>query len=129
MAAVVALALAGCGGERKTDVPAFLEQGRTPEERAVLRSIATYRTTRDPSAACGLITPRFLRSRFENEVENCEQVQTEAPRHLPDSARVEGLAGASARVLVDEPTATRSVYEMRRIGGGWKIDDIVEPEG
>ena len=126
---MIVAALAGCGGERKTDVTAFLEQARTPAERKVLRAIAAYRTTRDPSVACALITPRFLKGRFEGETRNCEQVQGQASRHLPDSARVERLTGASARVLVDEPTATRSVYEMRRVGGSWKIDDIVEPDG
>jgi hypothetical protein len=54
-------------------------------------------------------------------------VQREASRHLPDSADVQSVTGDSARVLVDEPTATRSIYRMRRVGGTWRIDDIVEP--
>jgi hypothetical protein len=126
-AAVAVLALAGCGvNERNTDVAGFVGSGDTATERAILRSIATYRTT-DPTRACALVTPRFLRGRFEGELDNCEQVQREAPRHLPDSAEVQRVTGDTARVLVDEPTATRSVYEMRRVGDFWKVDDIVEP--
>jgi hypothetical protein len=34
--------------------------------------------------------------------------------------------GDSATVAIDEPTATNSIYRMRRLGGTWKIDDIVE---
>ena len=125
MAAV--LALAGCGvNERNTDLPGFLGAARTPTERAILQSIATYMTT-DEARACALVTPHFMSGRFGGKVDNCEQVQREASRHLPDSAQVQSVAGDSARVLVDEPTATRSVYEMRRVGGVWKIDDIVEP--
>jgi hypothetical protein len=39
---------------------------------------------------------------------------------------VRTVEGDSARVFVDEPTATSSFYEMRREGGTWKIYDIVE---
>ena len=125
--ALAGLVLAGCGvNERNTDLGGFLASGRTPAERAILRSIATYRTTTDEARACALVTPHFLSGRFEGKVDNCEQVQREASRHLPDSAKVQSVSGDSARVLVDEPTATRSVYEMRRLGGVWKIDDIVE---
>ena len=128
IALVAGLALAGCGvDERNTDVPGFVGSGATTTERAILRSIATYRTTTDAARACALITPHFLKVRFEGEVDNCEQVQREAPRHLPDSADVESVTGDAARVLVDEPTATRSIYRMRRVGGTWRIDDIVEP--
>jgi len=127
IALTAALALAGCSDKRNTDVRGFVGAGDTPTERAILGSIADYRMTSDPSRACSLITPHFLKGRFEGELDNCEQVQREAPRYLPDSAGVESVNGDSARVLVDEPTATRSRYEMRRVGGTWKIDDIVEP--
>jgi hypothetical protein len=126
---VVALvAIAGCGpDEHNTDVPGFVGSGDTPAERSILRSIATYRTTTDPARACALVTPHFLRGRFEGEVDNCEQVQREASRHLPDSADVQSVSGDRADVLVDEPTATRSIYRMQRVGAVWRIDDIVEP--
>jgi hypothetical protein len=121
-------AVAGCGpDEHNTDVPGFIRSGDTPAERAILRSIATYRTTTDTARACALVTPHFLKIRFDGGEDNCEQVQREASRHLPDSADVQSVSGDGARVLVDEPTATRSVYEMRRVGRVWKIDDIVEP--
>jgi hypothetical protein len=51
-----------------------------------------------------------------------------ADNHLPDSAQVQSVSGDSARVLVDEPTATKSIYVMSREAGVWKIDDIVEPK-
>ena len=125
---VALAAVAGCGPNHvNTDVPGFIRSGRTPAERAILGSIATYRTTTDEARACSLVTPHFLKGRFGGTVDNCEQVQREASRHLPDSAKVQSVSGDSARVLIDEPTATRSVYEMRRLGGTWKIDDIVEP--
>ena len=59
-------------------------------------------------------------------MDNCAQVLRAASRHLPDTADVQGIDGATRRVLVNEPTATRSTYVMRREGGTWKIDDIVE---
>ena len=126
-AIVITAALAGCGGDRNTDTAGFVDQGRTPTEQAILRSIATYRTTKDAARACALVTPHFLKVRFEGEEDNCEQVQEQASRHLPDKATVETVTGDEARLLVDEPTATKSVYEMRRLAGTWKIDDIVEP--
>ena len=45
-----------------------------------------------------------------------------------DQLEADGVerVGASARVLVDEPTATKSIYVMRADGGVWRIDDIVE---
>jgi hypothetical protein len=122
----LALAIAGCGTGRNTDVDGFVAGGETATDRAILDSIATYRTTDDEAAACKLVTQEFVDGRFEGEVDNCEQVLREAARHLPDMAEVESVSGDSARVLVDEPTATRSVYEMRREAGTWKIDDIVE---
>jgi hypothetical protein len=125
---LAALALAGCVNERNTDVKGFTGAAKTPEERAILDSIATYRTTEDEAAACKLVTQEFIDDRFEGEVGNCEQVLREAARHLPDTAEVETVTGDSARVAVDEPTATRSVYEMRREDGTWKIADIVEAE-
>jgi hypothetical protein len=123
---LAALALTGCMNERNTDVDGFVASGETKAERAILDSIATYRTTEDQAAACKLVTQHFIDDRFEGETRNCEQVLREASRHLPDTAEVESVSGDSARVLVDEPTATKSVYEMRREGGTWKIDDIVE---
>jgi hypothetical protein len=120
--------LVGCGTGRNTDVDGFVAGGETPTDRAILESIATYRTTEDEVAACKLVTQDFISGRFEGEADNCEQVLRESSRHLPDTAEVERVSGASARVLVDEPTATKSVYEMRREGGTWKIDDIVEQE-
>jgi hypothetical protein len=125
---LAALALVGCVNERNTDVKGFTDAAKTPEERAILDSIATYRTTEDEAAACKQVTQEFLDDRFEGEVDNCEQVLREASRHLPDTAEVESVTGTSAQVAVDEPTATRSVYEMRREGGTWKIADIVEAE-
>jgi hypothetical protein len=128
IAAVALVALSGCGpNEHNTDVPGFIRSGQTPTEQAILRSIATYRTTKDTALACSLVTPHFLSGRFGGKVDNCQQVQREASRHLPDSADVQSVSGDSAKVLIDEPTATRSIYRMRRLGGTWKIDDIVEP--
>jgi hypothetical protein len=129
--ALAALALAGCGGvnERNTDVKGFVAGGANATERAILASIATYRTTKDEAKACSLVTKHFLDGRFEGQVDNCEQVQRQASRHLPDTAKVQSVTGDSAKVLVNEPTATESVYEMRREAGTWKIDDIVEARG
>ena len=126
VACLAALALAGCANERNTDLPGFTQAARTPDETAILRTIATYRTTKDEARACTLVTARFIRSRFEGEADNCRQVQRVAPRYLPDSAEIKSVTGAQARVLVDEPTSTRSIYEMRREGEVWQIDDIVE---
>ena len=123
---VLAAALAGCGTERNTDVKGFTQKAQSPAEAAILSSIATYRTTEDPAAGCRLVTQKFLDGRFEGEADNCRQVLREASRHLPDTADVASVSGDTARVLVDEPTATKSIYEMRRDGGTWKIDDIVE---
>jgi hypothetical protein len=126
--ALVALLLAGCGTKQLNhDVAGFTKAGRTPAERSILRTIATYRTTRDTARACALITDHFLKTtRFDGKVRNCRQVIRSAGRFLPDSASVQSVSGAGARVLVDEPTATKSIYEMRREGATWKIDDIVE---
>jgi hypothetical protein len=123
----VAALLAGCGKQLNHDVAGFTQAGKTPTEQAILRTIATYRMTEDYARACGLITQHFLgTSRFEGKLRNCEQVLRDADKHLPDSATVESVSGATARVLVDEPTATKSIYLMKREGGVWKIDDIVE---
>jgi hypothetical protein len=93
----------------------------------VLRSIATYRTTKDENVACGLITPHFLRVRFDNKQALCLAIaRHQNKRELPKSASVESIAGDAATVRVAEPTATRSLYKMKREGGTWKIDDIVE---
>jgi hypothetical protein len=93
----------------------------------VLRSIATYRTTKDENVACGLITKHFLQIRFENKPELCLAIaRHQNKRELPKSASVDSIAGNAATVRVAEPTATRSLYKMKQEGGTWKIDDIVE---
>jgi hypothetical protein len=124
---LAAIVLAGCGKQFNTDTAGFTQAGKTPTEQAILRTIATYRTTGDETRACGLITRHFLNTaRFDGKLRNCEQVLRSSSQHLPDSATVQSVADDSARVLVDEPTATKSIYEMRREGATWKIDDIVE---
>jgi hypothetical protein len=120
--------LAGCraSGFGK-DVKGFTQQASTPADQAVLRSIATYRTTEDEKLACSLITAHFLKIRFDDKPELCEAIaRHQQKRELPKSAEVESIAGASATVRVAEPTATRSLYKMKQEGGIWKIDDIVE---
>jgi hypothetical protein len=119
--------LAGCGQDKSSDVGAFVEAAGSAEERAVLETIATYRTTDDEARACELVTASFVNGRFEGEVDNCRQVLRTASRHLPDTAEVRAIDGPSAEVLVDEPTATESIYRMRREDGVWKIDAIVQP--
>ena len=125
---LAAAVLAGCGAnERNTDVPGFIKQGKTPEQQAVLRSIATYRTTADANLACSLITPHFLTIRFDGKPALCMAIaRHQNKRDLPKSARVDSIAGDSATVRIAEPTATRSLYKMKRVSGIWKIDDIVE---
>ena len=124
----VALLVAGCGTKTfNHDVAGFTQSSTTPTGQSILRTIATYRMTKDPARACALITSHFLHTtRFEGKLDNCEQVLRSADKHLPDSARVLSVSGETARVYVKEPTATRSIYEMRREGTVWKIDDIVE---
>jgi hypothetical protein len=124
----IALAISGCGaGGYGTDVKGFTQQAKTPADREVLRSIATYRTTGDEKVACGLITPSFLKSRFESKPSLCEAVaRHQTKRELPESAAVQSISGDTAKVAIDEPTATKSIYTMQRVGGTWKIDDIVE---
>jgi hypothetical protein len=107
-------------------VTGFTQSAQTPAARSILRSIATYRMTRDTARACALVTAHFLDVRYEGQTGNCQQVIRTASRFLPDTAKVQSVSGDSARVLVDEPTATKSIYEMKREGGVWKIDDIVE---
>lgn len=123
---VAVLLLSGCGKEPNRDVGGFLETAKSPQERAILESIATYRTTSDETEACELVTEHFLDARFEGELDNCHQLLRAAPNHLPDTAEVKSVDGDSARVFVDEPTSTSSFYDMRREGGTWKIYDIVE---
>jgi hypothetical protein len=125
---LVALALAGCGPQKKNlDVKGFIAAGKTPTERAILATIATYRTTKDEARGCRLITTHFLStSRFDGKIRNCEQVLRAAGHFLPDSASVQSVTDAMASVLVDEPTASKSIYLMRREGSVWKIDDIKE---
>ena len=120
--------VAGCGASGfGQDVEGFTKQGKTAADQAVLRSIATYRTTEDENVACGLITKHFLEIRFEGKPELCEATaRHQDNRELPESAEVESIAGNAATVRVDEPTATRSLYRMKQEGGTWKIDDIVE---
>jgi predicted small secreted protein len=123
-----AAVLAGCGQSGfGHDVKGFTQTAATPADQAVLRSIATYRTTADERQACSLITAHFLRVRFDGKQSLCQAVARNAPKHeLPKKAVVQGVSGDSAAVRIDEPTATRSLYRMRREGGTWKIDDIVE---
>jgi hypothetical protein len=127
-AAVALAALAGCGASGfGHDVKGFTQQASAPADQAVLRSIATYRTTTDDELACSLITPHFLKIRFEGKLELCQAIaRHQNKRELPKSAEIENVAGDSATVRIAEPTATRSLYKMKREGGIWKIDDIVE---
>jgi hypothetical protein len=126
--AVLAAAMAGCGQHGYGhDVKGFTQQAKTPADQAVLRSIATYRTTSDEKLACSLVTPHFLKLRFDGKTDVCEAIaRHQSKRELPKSATVESIAGTSATVRIAEPTATRSLYRMKREGGTWKIDDIVE---
>ncbi|MEA2441524.1 MAG: hypothetical protein QOH76_2948 [Thermoleophilaceae bacterium] len=125
---VCAVLLAGCGSSGYgTDVKGFTQQAQAPGDQAVLRSIATYRTTSDEKLACSLITPHFLKVRFEGKPQLCEAVaRHQNKRELPKSAKVESVAGNAATVRIAEATATRSLYRMKRESGIWKIDDIVE---
>lgn len=127
-APVLALLLAGCGSSGYGhDVKGFTQQAKTPAAQAVLRSIATYRTTEDENVACSLITPHFLELRFEGKPDLCRAVaRHQNKRELPQSGSVESIAGDSATVRIDEPTATKSLYKMKRVSGTWKVDDIVE---
>ena|ERR1700712_4878287 len=123
-----ALALAGCGANGfGHDTKGFVQQAKTPDQQAVLQSIATYRTTGDAKLACSLVTPHFITIRFDGKEATCEALARSAEkRELPESATVESLAGEVAKVRIKEPTPVRSVYSMRRVGGTWKIDDITE---
>jgi hypothetical protein len=125
---VALLLLAGCGSTGfGQDVKGFTQQAKAPAEQAVLRSIATYRTTADEQVACGLVTQHFLTLRFDGKRNVCEAVaRHQEKRELPKSASVESIAGDAATVRVAEVTATRSLYKMKREGGTWRIDDIVE---
>jgi hypothetical protein len=122
------LAIAGCGASGfGHDVKGFTQQANAPADQAVLRSIATYRTTSDEKLACSLITQHFLKIRFDGKPALCEAIaRNQNKRELPKSGRVETIAGTSATVRIAEPTATRSLYKMKQEGGTWKIDDIVE---
>ena len=105
----------------------FTQQSKVPAEQAVLRSIATYRTSDDERLVCSLITPHFLTIRFDGKVPECEAIaRHQNKRELPQSAKVVAISGDVATVKIDEPTALRSIYRMRRVGDTWKIDDIVE---
>jgi predicted small secreted protein len=125
---VCAVLLAGCGSSGYGhDVKGFTQQAQAPADQGVLRSIATYRTTSDEKLACSLITPHFLKVRFEGKPQLCEAVaRHQNKRELPKSAKVESVAGNAATVRIAEATATRSLYRMKRESGIWKIDDIVE---
>jgi hypothetical protein len=126
--ALAAAALAGCGQQGYGhDVSGFVKQAKTPTRQAVLSSIATYRTTADEKRACSLVTPHFLKLRFDGKEATCEAVARSAQkRELPESATVETITAAAAKVRIKEPTPVRSIYSMRRIAGIWKIDDITE---
>ena len=127
LAACVALA-AGCGRPHASrDVGAFVRAGVTPTERQILRSIGLYRTS-SGRVACTLITPHFLKTRYDGQLHGCQVIVGEAPRTLPRSAQVESVTGERANVRVHELTATVSIYRMRRVAATWKIDDIVEPK-
>lgn len=121
-------ALAGCGTHGfGQDVRGFTQEAKTPADQAVLRSIATYRTTSDATLACSLITPHFVTVRFEGKLALCQAIaRHQQNRDLPRSARVESVAGDAATVRIAEVSATRSLYKMKRLDGIWKIDDIVE---
>jgi hypothetical protein len=127
-ATLLAAGLSGCGQSGfGHDVKGFTQQAQAPADQAVLRSIATYRTTPDEALACSLITGHFMRIRFDGKRAVCEAVARNAPKHeLPKRARVQSVTVNRAAVRIDEPTATRSLYRMRREGDTWKIDDIVE---
>ena len=124
----LAIALAGCGSSGfGHDVKGFTQQSKVPAEQAVLRSIATYRTSDDERLVCSLITPHFSQIRFDGKEAECEAIaRHQTKRELPQSAQVESLSGDVASVKIDEPTALRSIYRMKRLAGTWKIDDIVE---
>lgn len=127
-AAVLSLLVTGCGQQGfGKDTAGFTKQESEPARQAVLRSIATYRTTADERLACTLVSPHFLKIRFDGKKKLCEALARSAQkRELPESATVESFAGDVARVRVKEPTPVRSIYAMRRVGGTWKIDDITE---
>ena len=95
--ALAAVGLAGCGTkELNHDVRGFTQESKTPTGQSILRSIATYRMTKDAARACGLITSHFLNTaRFDGKLRNCEQVLRSASRHLPDSARVQSVSAAA----------------------------------
>jgi hypothetical protein len=108
-------------------VKGFTQQAPTPAAQEVLRSIATYRTTADEKLACSLVTPAFVKKRFDGKLEECEAVaRHQDKRELPKKASVESVTGDRAEVRIDEPTGTRSIYRMVRVSGVWTIDDIVE---
>jgi hypothetical protein len=125
---LVLLALAGCGASGfGHDVKGFTQQASAPASQAVLRSIATYRTTADDKLACSLVTAHFVQIRFEGKLALCQAIaRHQQKRELPQTAEVESVAGNSATVRVKEVSATRSLYKMKQEGGIWKIDDIVE---
>src|SRR5947209_14835761 len=127
-AAACAAVAAGCAQSRGSrDVAAFVRQGSTPTERAILRSIGVYRTTKDTRLACSLITPHFLKTRYDGQERGCEAIVGEAARTLPRSAHVQTIRDSAADVRIRELTATQSIYRMRLDGGVWRIDDIVAP--
>jgi hypothetical protein len=127
-AAAALAALSGCGASGfGSDVQGFTQQASAPADRAVLRSIATYRTTADDKLACSLVTQHFVQVRFEGKLDLCQAIaRHQQKRELPQKAQVESVAGDSATVRIKEVSATRSLYKMKREGGIWKIDDIVE---
>ena len=99
---VGALALGGCGAHGfGHDVRGFTQQAKTPADQAVLRSIATYRTTSDEKLACSLITTHFLKLRFDGDPRVCEAIaRHQNKRELPKSAHVESIVGTSATVQI-----------------------------
>ncbi len=130
VAALAALAVAGCGRPAASrNVSAFARQGATPTDRAILRSIGIYRTSRNLRHACSFATARFLRLQFDGSERECEYFSGQSARTLPRTAQVVRVAGKRASVRIRELTATRSNYEMLFEGGVWRIDAIVAPPG
>ena len=107
------------------DEATFVRKADTAEGRAVLRSIATYRTAK-AKEACKLITPHFLKTRYRDNMPDCLFVVGTAKRELPADAKVLSVKGTEARVEVKETTNILSNYVMKKDGGVWKVDAIVE---
>jgi hypothetical protein len=118
--------VSGCGQREPVEsVKTFTDAAPTAAGQEVLRSIATYRTAK-PKAACELITARFLKTRYRDNLPDCLFVVGQAKRELPADAEVKSVTGTMARVEVQEVVNVRSEYAMKNEGGVWKVDAIVE---